>query len=201
MIKITMKRSLITLSSALLLVSSSAFSQGGVKHDHDHSSHGHGSHDHGSSEKHDSASSQEDHGSEKTITNAIAQCGIGALFFPKSESAAIVSNVIWDFGTTAYSSQTSSPGSCNGAQVTAAHFIQETYPVLEEQFVKGGGEHVTALMNILDCGAASHSQVISLVQDDLSASLQSNGFSSASQLEKTKQLGASLDRAITACNA
>lgn len=71
-----------------------------------------------------------------TIENAFSQCGIGAAIFTKNETAAIISNIIWDLGTTAFSSQTSSPESCSGASTTAALFINETYPVLEEQFVK-----------------------------------------------------------------
>ena len=134
------------------------------------------------------------------VNNGLAQCGIGAAFFPNSSTAAVFSNVIWDLGTTAVSSQTSSPSTCAGAQNTATAFIHETYPVLEEQFVKGGGQHVAALLNILSCETSLHSDVISSVQSDLSVSLQTTDFASASRVEKSQKLAVSLDKAISACS-
>jgi len=138
---------------------------------------------------------------ETSVENAFAQCGIGAALFPSYETAAIISNVIWDLGTTALSSQTSSPSSCAGAQTTAAIFIDKTYPVLEEQFVKGGGTHVSALMDILQCGEGVQQAVISDVQSGLANSFSDDAFSSQPQLDKAKQMGALLDKATSLCNA
>lgn len=138
---------------------------------------------------------------ETNVENAFAECGIGAALFPSYETAAIISNVIWDLGTTALSSQTSSPSSCAGAQTTAAIFIDQTYPVLEEQFVKGGGTHVSALMDILQCGESVQQTVISDVQSGLSASFSDSSYASQSQLDKAKKMGAMLDNAISSCNA
>jgi hypothetical protein len=135
-----------------------------------------------------------------TVENAFSQCGIGAAIFTKNETAAIISNVIWDLGTTAFSSQTSSPDSCSGANTTAALFINETYPVLEEQFVKGSGSHVAALLNILQCETGAHNAVISSVQGELSPSFANQAFVASSQTDKAQQMGAMIDRAMTSCN-
>ncbi len=135
------------------------------------------------------------------IENAFSQCGIGAAIFTKNETAAIISNVIWDLGTTAFSSQTSSPGSCAGAATTAALFINETYPVLEEEFVKGGGTHVAALMGLMQCDTSSQSTAITSVQNELAVSFADDDFVSASQSYKAQQMGAMVDRAIASCNA
>jgi len=135
-----------------------------------------------------------------TIENAFSQCGIGAAIFTKNETAAIISNIIWDLGTTAFSSQTSSPESCSGANTTAAAFINETYPVLEEQFVKGSGSHVAALMNIMQCDTADHNAVISSVQGELTTSFANQAFVTASQTDKAKQMGSMIDRAMASCN-
>ena len=144
-----------------------------------------------------SASAQE----EESISNAYEQCGIGAILFPNNKSGAMISNIIWDFGTTAYSSQTSSPGTCNGASVTAAVFIDETYPVLEEQFVKGGGANVAALMSILNCSENSHQQIIEHVQAGLSTSFSDSDFATQSQLDKAKNLDVLIDQSTASCNA
>lgn len=135
------------------------------------------------------------------IENAFSQCGIGAAIFQNNETAAIISNIIWDLGTTAFSSQTSSPSSCSGAKVSAAAFIHETYPVLEEEFVKGGGEHVSALLDMLQCGESSQMAVVNSVQGRLAESFQDEVFGSASRLEKSANMGAALDAAIASCNA
>ena len=136
-----------------------------------------------------------------TIENAFAECGIGAAIFPKNATAATFSNAIWDFGTTAFSSQTSSPSSCSGATTTAAAFINETYPVLEEQFVKGSGSHVAALMDIMQCDTSAQSAVVSYVQGELSQSFSDDAFIVASQSDKARKMGAMVDRAMASCNA
>jgi len=138
---------------------------------------------------------------EQTVENAFEDCGIGAAIFQSNKTAATISNVIWDFGTTAVSSQTSSPSSCAGAQTTAAIFIDKTYPVLEEQFVKGGGSHVAALMDILECDPASHQAVISDVQSGLATSFSNASFPTETQRSKSIKMGALLDKATASCNA
>ena len=138
---------------------------------------------------------------EKTIENAFAQCGIGAIFFPKSETAAVFSNTIWDFGTTALSSQSSSPSSCAGVKTTAAVFIDRTYPVLEEQFVKGEGAHVIALLDLLQCDTSVQAGVINNVQNDLAASFSDTEFVAATQQDKAVKMAAILDKATLSCSA
>jgi len=136
-----------------------------------------------------------------SIENAFSQCGIGAAIFSSNETAAIISNVIWDLGTTALSSQTSSPSSCSGATTTAAVFINEAYQVLEEQFVQGSGSHVTALMNLMECNSSNHTAVITSVQNELATSFSNESFVTAPQADKAKQMGAMVDRAIASCHA
>lgn len=135
------------------------------------------------------------------VENAFEDCGIGAAIFPTNKTGAVVSNLIWDLGTTAVSSQTSSPSSCSGASTTAAIFIDKTYPVLEEQFVKGGGTHVVALMDILQCDESAQQGVIESVQSGLSESFSDNGFATQTQLDKAKSMGALVDKATASCNA
>ena len=76
--------------------------------------------------------------------NPWQQCGIGAMIFPDNGAAAAVSNIIWDLGTTAVSTKISSQESCAGANVKTAMFIQQTFPVLEQEIAQGEGEYVAA---------------------------------------------------------
>lgn len=142
----------------------------------------------------------QDKNKETTIGNALEECGIGAVFFPSNKTAAIVSNIIWDLGTTAASSQSSSPSSCAGTEATAALFINKTYPVLEEQFVKGGGTHVTALLDILECDQSAQQGVINNVQSGLTASFSDASFATDTEFNKAKKITALIDQASASCN-
>lgn len=88
----------------------------------------------------------------KDDVNPWTQCGIGAAIFSDSEVGAGISNVIWDLGTTAVSSYATSPGTCSGSkmQVAAAEFIQNSHAVLEEDMAKGQGQHLAALMELME---------------------------------------------------
>ena len=105
------------------------------------------------------------------VENAFSQCGIGAAIFQNNETAAIISNIIWDLGTTAVSSMTSSPDSCSGANTTAAIFIDKTHHVLEEQVVKGGGDHLVALMDIMGCDNSHRTDIVSGLRSELATSI------------------------------
>ncbi len=52
-------------------------------------------------------------------------CGLGAMIAPRTPAVAAVTNVTWDLGTTAISSNISSPDSCMGGQAKMAAFIKD----------------------------------------------------------------------------
>ena len=65
--------------------------------------------------------------------NPWTDCGLGALVFSGVDGdggkiGAAISNIIWDLGTTAVSSATSSPDTCARHEVTAAAFIHQQLP-------------------------------------------------------------------------
>ena len=98
--------------------------------------------------------------------NPWQQCGIGAMIFPDNGTAAAISNVIWDLGTTAVSSNVSSVESCKGANVKTAQFIQQTFPILEQEIAQGEGEYISAMLNVRGCDSAAHPQMISTIRND-----------------------------------
>lgn len=103
--------------------------------------------------------------------NPWMQCGIGAMIFKENETAAAISNIIWDLGTTAVSSNVSSQNTCEGIKVAAAEFINSTITNIEEETVVGEGEHLTAMLNLMGCEAAAHSAIIQDVRADLDVSI------------------------------
>lgn len=100
--------------------------------------------------------------------NAWKHCGIGAMIFDDNETAAIISNVIWDLGTTALSSKISSQENCEGTVAQTAMFINESYDKLAEETVTGKGEHLTAMMDIMQCSSSSQGDFVKAVRADFS---------------------------------
>jgi hypothetical protein len=102
----------------------------------------------------------------KANINPWQQCGLGAMVFSDNGTAAAISNIIWDLGTTAVSSNISSPETCKGANVKTAQFIQQTFPVLEQEIAQGEGEYVAAMLNVRGCEATAHADIVSAIRND-----------------------------------
>lgn len=98
--------------------------------------------------------------------NAWRQCGIGAMLFPKTGWAAVTSNIIWDAGTTATTSSSSTESQCAGRASNAAKFIHQNYAVIEEETATGQGDHLVTVLNILDCNKSSHGRIIESVRSN-----------------------------------
>ena len=64
---------------------------------------------------------------------------------PRSDAVAAITNVTWDLGTTAISSNISSPDSCSGGQAEKAAFIHDSYDALELDLASGYGTYLDAL--------------------------------------------------------
>ena len=74
------------------------------------------------------------------------ECGIGAMLAPKNPAFASVSNFTWDYGTTAISSNISSPDTCKGGEAKVASFIYDSYEPLEKDLASGNGTFLDTLM-------------------------------------------------------
>lgn len=106
--------------------------------------------------------------------NPWTQCGIGAMIFQDTAPAAAISNVIWDLGTTAVSSKISSESTCEGSEVKTAQFIQDNYNKVLEETSQGSGEHLTAMLEMLELEASTHEQVIASVRTEMADKLAAN---------------------------
>lgn len=102
----------------------------------------------------------------KKNLNPWQECGIGAMIFPSHGIAAAISNIIWDLGTTAVSSNISSQESCSGGKAKTAMFIKATMPVLEQDIVMGEGEYVTAMLELRGCEVTSHEEIVIAIRED-----------------------------------
>lgn len=114
---------------------------------------------------------------EASARNVWRECGIGGMIFQKTGWAAITSNIIWDLGTTATTSNISSDDLCEGKKASTAHFINETYANIEEEMAVGEGAHLTAMLNMLGCDNDKHAGIISDLRTDLSSQMSQASYS------------------------
>ena len=127
-------------------------------------------------------------------------CGIGAMIFSGdaewNRSVASLVNLGWDMGTTASSSKSSGTCTRKGNEVAAAVFIHETYETVLEDTAKGSGDHLSALLDLMEVSAESRSAVISSLQSELTASVSASNYSSLTRLEKSESYFGILEAAI-----
>lgn len=123
-------------------------------------------------------------------------CGIGAALFPNTHWAAITSNVIWDLGTTAVTSATASPETCQGSSAKAAKFIHDTYDRVVENTARGEGEHLTALMQIYGCTSDSHAEIVSAIRGEIGETVSQDSYAEMSALEKSEAYFQVIDSSV-----
>lgn len=104
---------------------------------------------------------------KKEPINAWKHCGIGAMIFDDNSTAAAISNIIWDLGTTALSSKISSDDSCEGKRVKVAQLIQDNFNTVMEQTSAGEGEHLTAIMTMLDVPSSKQADAVASVRNQV----------------------------------
>ena len=135
--------------------------------------------------------------STASFANPWKECGIGAMIFDDDPTIAVISNIIWDLGSTAVTSATASPDTCEGKKATAAKFINETYSNLEEETVNGQGDHIDAMLTMLGCDLDSKEIITASIRDDLSVELASSDYLTSSRSEKAESYYNIVDAAVT----
>jgi len=136
----------------------------------------------------------------KTL-NPWVDCGIGAMIFTETGWAAVISNVIWDLGTTAVTSDYSSQNTCGSKKAQSAMFIGATYANLSDDLVKGDGKHLRALLDIRGCEVASQNAIIDAVRPQFAQSLRDAGYAAQSPVAKAEAMYNLFEAQSAACRA
>lgn len=121
-------------------------------------------------------------------SNPLGECGIGAAIFPKYAGAAVISNIIWDLGTTALTSATMSPESCPGVDRETAAFIIESYDSLVEDTAQGQGQYLDTLVELAKVDASEREAFIAKFRESMSELISTEGYSDLSHFEKAGQV-------------
>ena len=138
----------------------------------------------------------------KANLNPWQDCGLGAMVFPDNGVAAAISNVIWDLGTTAVTSASASEENCSATRVKTARFVTESLPNLEEDIVKGEGQHLTAMLNLMGCDVAQQSNVSTTIRNDFSSVMSHASYLKMDVQQKAESLFTVAENAATgSCKA
>lgn len=136
-----------------------------------------------------------------TGPNPFSDCGIGAALFPKTPLAAVLSNTFWDAGTTALTSATASPETCNAKAVAAAAFINETYENLLDETAAGHGQHLSAMLEVFGCSSSEKTNAVNEIRSELKDQINSDAFSNNTRLENASSYYDIVSQATSSCSA
>ncbi len=127
------------------------------------------------------------------------ECGIGGMLFQHKKWAglAAISNIIWDWGTTASSSAITTPDACmGGKEEKMAAFIYHTYDALEQDLAKGYGEHLDTLM-VLAGKNQSDAKFIEVLRQDLAQVIAQGDYTAKTRYQKAETLFGLVEKNIS----
>lgn len=136
---------------------------------------------------------------QRNFGEIYTECGLGGMLFQHKKWAglAALSNVIWDFGTTASSSALTTPDSCmGGKEEKMAAFIYHTYDALEQDLAKGYGEHLDTLM-VLAGKNQSDAKFIEVLRQDLAQVIAQGDYAAKTRYQKAETLFGLVEKNIS----
>lgn len=117
--------------------------------------------------------------SDRSFGEIYTQCGIGGLLSspvpsPVKEPLAVVSNIVWDLGTTAISSNISSDGTCAGKSEKVVAFISDSYDNLEKEVAQGEGKYLDTLVSMTQPANMTKEAYVASIRADFASVAASN---------------------------
>lgn len=126
----------------------------------------------------------------RSFAEIYTDCGLGAMIAPKNDAVAAVTNVTWDLGTSAISSNITCPESgCPGGQQRMAAFIYNSYEPLENDLAKGHGRYLETLIELAGFESAEAGQeFIEALRNDFATVVAVSDYSDQSRFKKAETL-------------
>ena len=122
----------------------------------------------------------------RDFADIYTDCGLGAMIAPRNGAVAAVTNVTWDSGTTAITSDISSPDSCVGGQERTAAFIHGSYEYLEQDLASGSGTYLDTLMVLAGYDSQTKQAGIDELRKDFAKLVSKPGYTNKSRFEKSE---------------
>lgn len=127
-------------------------------------------------------------GMTREFADIYTECGLGAIIAPRNAAVAAVTNVTWDCGTTAISSNISSPDTCTGGQEKMASFIYHSYESLESDLASGHGLHLDTLVELAGYDSQAKQEFTESLRNDFSRIVADSSYTEQSRFEKAEVL-------------
>ena len=131
---------------------------------------------------------------KRSFGEIYTDCGLGALIAQgiKNEDTAdvvaVISNITFDLGTTAISSNATTPDSCARGKAKTAAFILKSYPQLEKELALGYGKYLDTLMSLRNVPGSERSRVLEKMRQEFVGKASSTDFERLSQKQKSELL-------------
>lgn len=132
----------------------------------------------------------------REFADIYTECGLGAIIAPNNTTVAAITNVTWDLGTTAISSDLSSPESCQGGSVEVASFILNSQDQIEADLAQGDGQYLSALVGMYEC--QSGAELKGAFRDSLSGLAADSSYQNASKVSKADMMYSTFTPAASA---
>ena len=123
-------------------------------------------------------------------------CGLGGLIGSAIGSkedtianvAAVVTNITFDLGTTAISSNTTSPGTCARGREKTAAFIYESYESLETDLASGHGVYLDALVTLAGNEERTRERFVAAVRSGFARLVAMPGYPEQDRFTRSEAL-------------
>lgn len=127
-------------------------------------------------------------GMAREFADIYTDCGLGAMIAPRNDAVAAVTNVTWDCGTTAISSQATTPDSCQGGKEKLAWFINDSYESLENDLASGQGTYLDTLLVLAGRDSLGKDEYIAALRIDFAKIVADPTYTNQSRFEKAEAL-------------
>lgn len=125
---------------------------------------------------------------DRDLAEIFMECGLGGMIAPEMPAVAVITNVIWDLGTTATTSALSSEETCKGGQGEQAAFIMDTYPNLEKDLAVGNGVHLTTLLGMAGYDAEMQPEAAAALRTEFTKLVADADYSTRTRYENAEKL-------------
>lgn len=127
---------------------------------------------------------------ERSFGKIYSECGLGGMLGAEvggsaGKVVAIISNLTWDLGTTASSSNMSSQENCSSYDAKTAAFIYKGFDSIEQDLANGSGLYIQALAKLSN---QNENDFILKARMQFSEIVASNDYLSLTRYQKAQKL-------------
>ncbi len=133
-------------------------------------------------------------GGDRDLGRIYTECGLGALIAQSVQEKstgdllAVITNITWDLGTTAISSNLTTPESCARGDAKTAAFILKSYAQLEKDLARGNGRYLDALAEVAEIAPEQKADFVQAVRAGLASAVARKDYETLSLVEKAELL-------------